>query len=1012
MLIVLCNTVMSLSQTTPLIFERFSDDQGLPNNLFRYMLQDKQGIIWMGGGDGLACYDGYTATSLRHNNADTNSISGNNLLALYEDSKGRLWISSFNGLDVSDIYKSSFHHVPLSDTADFSMQLVRHITEDSLGNIWLAMDTSIIILMECRDGSFVRTTVNAFLGDITVCSGLSRPTAIFTDSIGKVWIGTASGLHMYDPVNSKLYCPDALSGSPKSEIQDIGNDRMGRIWVSCHSVDTRLYYSDPVTVNFLPFNGIPFEQPPQDIQFAFDLDNRLWAAVFTEQMYGYDFRDSSVFLKSSVNSNIRSERFLRNPFVDHSGNVWIPMEGYLIYHYPKGFRNYLHPFTFHQSLTCIYGIDEIMWLGYREEGLIRLNTKTGESSLFSSQGVAPRSLSENRITKILKSRKGNIIVVGFGNIDILDQDGLLIARHVIPGTNRDALEDSKGRLWIGGISGLHRFSEEDGLLKTYKLNLIVNDTRQFIQAISEDANGNIWFGSGIHGLGMLDPETEEITHFFPVTGDFQSLPTGTIMDMAIEGNMLWIATDVALVRFDIETHHIKSYNKSHGLLSDYIISLVVGQDGTIWNASNQGIAAFDPDTERFVNYGPEDGLLNRNYHMKSRYQAPDGTIYFGGENGLDFFHPLQLRKNPLPPRMYLSGITIDNKKTFSAIDLKSKGSLTLSYTDDHIEIGFFGLHFAAQDKVRNFYRLEGMHDQWIEIGNQRNVVFSDLSPGDYVFHGKAISPDGVWSTNDLVVPIHIVPPFYEKLWFRLLSVFVVAGILFGYMKYRERRIQQKERKEAEVARTITELEKRALQAQMNPHFIYNCMNSIQQFMILHDFEGAMRYLTRFSRLLRTVLNMSAQHRIALSDEIKLIEDYLELENMRFPNKFSYSIEVSTDLDIHTAEIPPFFIQPQVENAIRHGLINKSSPGHLIVKIDKVDQQMRIIVEDNGIGRESAMAAKMKDHLIHESKGLTIVKERLAHLHSENGDYPFQITDLYDSGGKAAGTRVEITLPIE
>jgi LytS/YehU family sensor histidine kinase len=237
-------------------------------------------------------------------------------------------------------------------------------------------------------------------------------------------------------------------------------------------------------------------------------------------------------------------------------------------------------------------------------------------------------------------------------------------------------------------------------------------------------------------------------------------------------------------------------------------------------------------------------------------------------------------------------------------------------------------------------------------------------------------------------------------------------MLFIYVKYREHRIQHKERQEAEVARTISELEKRALQAQMNPHFIYNCMNSIQQFMILHDFEGAMKYLTRFSRLLRTVLNMSAQHRIALSDEIKLIEDYLELENMRFPNKFSYEINIASDLDIHSTEIPPFFIQPQVENAIRHGLINKSAPGHLRVQIARQNQHIRIIVEDNGIGREASIAAKQTDRIIHESKGLAIVKERLTHLHPENGAHPLHITDLYDTEGKASGTRVEITLPLE
>jgi LytS/YehU family sensor histidine kinase len=214
-----------------------------------------------------------------------------------------------------------------------------------------------------------------------------------------------------------------------------------------------------------------------------------------------------------------------------------------------------------------------------------------------------------------------------------------------------------------------------------------------------------------------------------------------------------------------------------------------------------------------------------------------------------------------------------------------------------------------------------------------------------------------------------------------------------------------------VSRKISELEKRALQAQMNPHFIYNCMNSIQQFMVVHDFEGAMKYLTRFSRILRAVLNMSAQSRVPLTDEIKLIEDYLELENMRFPNKFSYRIDVDPDLNVHTVEIPPFFIQPQVENAIRHGLLRKEGGGLLVLNIRQEETYLKVTVEDNGIGRRASLALRL-DESHRESKGLSIVQERLSHLHQANGIHPLTITDLYDASDNPAGTKVEVFLPLD
>jgi sensor histidine kinase YesM len=184
-----------------------------------------------------------------------------------------------------------------------------------------------------------------------------------------------------------------------------------------------------------------------------------------------------------------------------------------------------------------------------------------------------------------------------------------------------------------------------------------------------------------------------------------------------------------------------------------------------------------------------------------------------------------------------------------------------------------------------------------------------MKPGNYIFHAKATSIDGIDSAEELVIPIRVIPPFYSTVWFRILASCAFFGLIIGYFKYREHTIKEKDKKEAEINHKLNELEKRALQAQMNPHFIYNSMNSIQQFMLAHDVEGAMKYLTRFSRILRTVLNMSAENRIPLSDEIKLIEDYLELENMRFPDKFDYDIKISPDINIHSIEIPPSLFNP-------------------------------------------------------------------------------------------------------
>jgi hypothetical protein len=399
------------------------------------------------------------------------------------------------------------------------------------------------------------------------------------------------------------------------------------------------------------------------------------------------------------------------------------------------------------------------------------------------------------------------------------------------------------------------------------------------------------------------------------------------------------------------------------------------------------------------------------YYERAACIREDGTIYFGGKYGVDYFRPGEIRDNPTAPLMLLSGLQLfrDGKPHAYRLD---GSDIRLSYKDDLVMLEFTGMHYSDQDKIKYQYRLDPEHDDWIDLGYERKVLFSNLKPGAYVFRVKAVTPDGVWAEKNLEVRIDVSPPFYQTWWFRLIALLMLIGGIFAYIKYREQQIQKREHQESEITRKIMELEKRALQAQMNPHFIYNSMNSIQQFILIHDTEGAMKYLTRFSRILRTVLNMSSQARIPLYEELKLIEDYIELENMRFPNKFTYKIDVSPDLNIHAVEIPPFFIQPQVENAIRHGLLRKAETGHLQVDLKKDGDTIFIVVEDNGIGRDAARAGKFKEVNSHDSKGLAIIEERLKHLRAENGHRPFKIIDLYDAQHQPRGTRVEIYLPID
>ncbi len=1002
---------MSLrAQPEQISFSRFTDEDGLPNNSVRKVIQARDGMLWIASANELATFDGYDVVTYRHEPTDSTTLSGKFLLNLYEDSKGRLWVSSYgHGVNLSNPSKTAYRFLRwVNDTIAHHTMNIAEIAEDGNGFMWLATNEGLVILRE-EHNSFIRLDSTDIVSD-QHCEFPVDVTTLLTGKDSTMYVGTGKGMYRIDAKNKRVNCPDDFVGLPQNAINMIGHDRAGRLWVSCIDRKDRLYYESSPG-HFTVFRGIPFDTTFREAEFVFDHDNRIWVTIFGDQAYGYDFRDSTLFFQSKFTNDINYERFFRTPFVDKSGMVWLLGEGLYKYAYPKGFHHYEHPYNFHQSNRTIHVNEDFYYFSYREKGLVRVDRKNFQTVLMSSEENADEFIPENHIVELVALRNGHTLLVCFGRIVVLDTENKMIRNHEVIGTNRSAMEDSKGRIWMGGIAGLHLFSEDSGVVKTYKLPSFMNDGRNFVQVMVEDANGLIWFGSDNKGMGRLNPETGELRNFLPLYGDTTSLPSSSVNDILIDRKgMFWLATDNGFARFDPATERMHTYNHRHGLKSDYVCSLVLDDQDVLWMATQSGVSSFDITQHSIVNYGLEDGLINAGYYDRAKEYSSNGIIYFGGKNGVDFFDPHELRNNASAPMLRLISFnTIRQGKSESHL---AADTYHLSYNDDLIEIKFSGMHYTDQENIRYMYRLEPLHEEWVELGNQRSVLFSNLKPGKYIFHVKASTPDGIWSVQDLIIPIFVAPPFYLTHWFRILLISMLVVAIYWYIKYREKLVENRQRKESDISRQIMELEKRALQAQMNPHFIYNSMNSIQQFIIVHDTEGAMKYLTRFSRILRTVLNMSAQSRIPLYEEINLIEDYLELENMRFPDKFTYEIKVAPELNIHSAEIPPFFIQPQVENAIRHGLLKKTTPGHLCVEIKTDGDQLFITVEDNGIGREASQKMKYAESKTHVSKGLSIVEERLRHLQNTNGHQPFKITDLYDRLHQPLGTRVEITLPMD
>jgi sensor histidine kinase YesM len=296
-----------------------------------------------------------------------------------------------------------------------------------------------------------------------------------------------------------------------------------------------------------------------------------------------------------------------------------------------------------------------------------------------------------------------------------------------------------------------------------------------------------------------------------------------------------------------------------------------------------------------------------------------------------------------------------------------------------------------------------------------DITYFNLREGDYTFNVIASNSDGLWTDlqNATKLEIVVLPPWYRSWWFYTLLVFLFASILFAFFRYRIAQIRKVEtfkRKEAEYKQLAAETETAVLRLQMNPHFIFNSMNSINNYILQKDIDTASDYLGRFSSLMRMILDFAARPFVSISDEIKLLDLYLLTEAMRFEKKFSHTFDLAEDFDPDEFVIPTMILQPFVENAVWHGLSKKKEKGHIRISFRQEDNSLICSVEDNGIGREGAK--KNQKHKTHESRALSITERRLALLESKNGvTASYEIIDLYDNSHHPLGTKVIFRLPL-
>lgn len=454
---------------------------------------------------------------------------------------------------------------------------------------------------------------------------------------------------------------------------------------------------------------------------------------------------------------------------------------------------------------------------------------------------------------------------------------------------------------------------------------------------------------------------------------------------------------------------IANYTVKNGLISN-TTQKIKGYRNELWIVTNKGIQLLDSETGTFKTLTKSDGI---NTYLISGIVPFKNNVVFATNKGMFSIDRKTVFNKRLKPEIYFTGIEINEKDTL----LQEK--YELPHYQNAIKISFNSNGFRSKEHIRYYSRLLGFNDDWIAVDEGIDFVkYNSLPVGNYTFQVKAASSSLAGESEITSIKIAIKSPFWKRSWFIisavLASLFIVIIYYKNILKKREKQ-KNKELEKLEQERELVFLKLENLRSQMNPHFIFNALNSIQEYIILNKKNLASDYLGKFADLIRTYLNHSNKGVISLQDEIDCLEMYLELEKLRFEDKLIYTIKIDKQVDSETISIPTMLIQPYVENALKHGLLHKKDNRKLSITLEASQENDTITctIEDNGIGREKALVIKQKKDKMHKSFGTQATQDRLDLLnYGKEKQIGVLIKDLHNqTTQQASGTKVIITIPI-
>ena len=542
--------------------------------------------------------------------------------------------------------------------------------------------------------------------------------------------------------------------------------------------------------------------------------------------------------------------------------------------------------------------------------------------------------------------------------------------------------DQTGDLWVG-------ISDVLLCVRDYKIAYISDNLGSPITTIAGSSKGELWVGC-MDGLRLLNDG--KFVHLGNTFSELKSSIYATFFD----GKSLWVSSNVdGLYRILGDTIQEITYPDGQKLgVNNFTIDKRV-----LWTITLRGLHSISINNPKLANssykietyslYGRSVGariLKKENKFWTARIIEPTICI----------FNLEDLHNEELLPKVSIRNVKINKRDTVLLSDYQ------LSYTQNFIELDYIGLRYNPQRKVYYSYKLEGVDKKWQSTA-KNYTQYTTLPPGDYTFYLKSQTGGGTW-TEPIYINFHIAPPWWETWWARTGMGLILLSIVYAIFRIRLSVLRRRDELEIQ----FIQAEQKALRAQLNPHFFFNALNSVQNFILQNKPEASMNFLTKFTKLMRQTLDNSERTLVPVQQELKSLTNYLDLEVIRSNNGFDYEIKVDESVNPKESYIPSMLIQPYVENAVKHGLEMSGKEGRLLISIQKEKNQIMCVIKDNGIGRVEALKRKQSNY---RSIGTQLTTDRIKLISLL---YKKQLTesieDMRDESGKAIGTKVSLTFP--